>query len=106
MPQDRVMMRNPNTGRDDVRISAEYHVAVRSAILRAVGAAPGGLPFSELADAVERGTPPELWEDSSVGWYTTTVKLDMEAGGLLERSGSPQVLTLTARGHEMLDSLD
>ncbi len=37
--------------------------------------------------------------EGSVGWYATTVKLDLEARGLIERmpGESPQVLRLTGK---------
>ncbi len=46
--------------------------------------------------AFERRTPAEMWSDASVGWYTTTVKLDLEAKGIIEKEGSPQILRLAA----------
>lgn len=96
------MMRNPNTGRDDVRISARYYEAVRGAILRALDTRPDGVGFSDLSALVESDTDPGLWNDASVGWYTTTVKLDLQARGLIERSGSPQVLSITPEGRSAL----
>jgi DNA-binding transcriptional ArsR family regulator len=92
---DRVMMENPNTGRDDMRIARAIYEPVRQAILEALEDL-GEVPFSELHVEVEQRTPPELWEDASLKWYTTTVKLDLEAKGLLVKSGSPQVLSLPA----------
>lgn len=90
---DRVMMENPNTGRDDVRITRAIYEPVRKAILEAIEDA-GDLPLSELAGEVERRTPNELWDNASLMWYTTTVKLDLEAKGLILKKGSPQILSL------------
>ena len=90
---ERVTMQNPNTGRDDGTIAKRMYDPVRAAILDAIGDA-GTLPFAQLPAEVEARTPPELWEDASLGWYTTTVKLDLEAKGLIEREGSPQQLRL------------
>jgi hypothetical protein len=94
---DRVTLENPNTGRTDGTIARSYYEPVRRAILDAVEEA-GALPFSELRAEVERRTPTEMWENASVGWYTTTVKLDLEAKGLLTKEGSPQVLRLAVAG--------
>ena len=93
---DRVTVKNPNTGRDDTRILRRIYEPVREAILQAVGEA-GELAFKDLRAEVERLTPPSMWEKSSVGWYTTTVKLDLEARGLIERipRSRPQRLRLT-----------
>jgi len=98
------MLLNPNTGREDRKIAAEMYYPVRAAILRAVNATDG-LPFSQLYDLVEADTDAALWENSSVAWYTVGVKLDLEARGLLERSGSPQQLYLTSDGHAALCEL-
>jgi Family of unknown function (DUF6958) len=92
--EDRVVVRNPNTGRDDGTIARALYEPVRTAILEAVAEA-GTLPLSELRSEVERRTPPTMWDDASVGWYTTTVKLDLEAKGLILKEGSPQVLRVT-----------
>ena len=93
---DRVTVKNPNTGRDDTRILRRIYEPVREAILQAIGEA-GELAFKDLRAEVERLTPSSMWEKSSVGWYTTTVKLDLEARGLIERipRSSPQRLRLT-----------
>ena len=93
---DRVTVKNPNTGRDDARIRRRIYEPVREAILQAIGEA-GELAFMDLRAEVERLTPSSLWENSSAGWYTTTVKLDLEARGLIERipRSSPQRLRLT-----------
>lgn len=94
---DRVVLENPNTGSTDGTIAREFYDPVRAAILAAIGEA-GQLPLSELRSEVERRTRADLWKDASVGWYTTTVKLDLEAKGLVEKEGSPQVLRLGASG--------
>lgn len=94
---DRVVLENPNTGSTDGTIARALYDPVRAAILAAIGEA-GQLPFSELRAEVERRTSPDLWEDASVGWYTTTVKLDLEAKGLIEKEGSPQSLRLGTPG--------
>ncbi len=92
---DRITVRNPNTGRDSARILRRIYEPVRGAILQAIGEA-GELAFKDLRAEVARLTPSGLWEKSSAGWYTTTVKLDLEARGLIERipRSSPQRLRL------------
>ncbi|MEM7272956.1 MAG: hypothetical protein AAF547_07765 [Actinomycetota bacterium] len=100
---ERIMMSNPNTGREAVRIRVAMYEPVRDAILTAL-AELDAVPFSALRSEVERRTPGELWEDASVGWYTTVVKLHLEASGLLTRDGSPQVLRLTDDGRAALDA--
>ncbi len=92
---DRITIKNPNTGRDDTRILRSMYDPVRSAILDAIRDA-GTMPFQDLAGEGQRRTPPEMWESASVGWYTTTVKLDLEARGEIERvpRSSPQMLRI------------
>ena len=101
MSDERIMMKNPNTGRDDLRIRVAVYEPVRDAILGAIDEA-GELTNSKLRAEVEARTPAELWEENSVGWFTTTVKLHLEANGWLVKEGSPQVLTLTDAGRAEL----
>lgn len=91
----RIMLKNPNTGRDDTRILRSRYDPVRAAILGAIGDA-GELAFKDLRAAVARRTPAALWERASVSWYTTAVKLDLEARGLIERipGSKPQRLRI------------
>ena len=99
--RDSIMMKNPNTGRDDMSIAVSIYEPVRDAILAAIHDV-GELPNKLLIDEVERRTPAELWENSSVAWYTTSVKLHLEATKLLVKRGSPQILSLTDAGREAL----
>jgi len=97
MADDRIMMQNPNTGRDDRHIRVAIYEPVRDAILTAIHDA-GSVRFMDLCDHLEARTPAAMWKNASPGWYTTSVKLHLEAIGLLSRSGSPQELTLTDEG--------
>jgi hypothetical protein len=98
---DRISLENPNTGKKGLRIRKLYYEHVRAAIMHAIDEA-GELRFSQLAGEVEARTPPELWADASVGWYATSVKLDLEAKGLIEKEGSPQYMWLTPEGKAMM----
>lgn len=105
MSDDRIMMHNPNTGREDSTIAVAIYEPVRDAILGALADEPGMRFMDDLFHAVEERTPPELWSDASVKWYTTTVKLHLEATGLIDRHGSPQQLTLTDAGTAELQEI-
>lgn len=59
--------------------------AVRRAILAALPTRGAGLPFRALATEVGRRMDNAAFGSGSVGWYTTTVKLDLEARGLIRR---------------------
>ena len=79
-------------GKTGTNINKEKYEAVREAILDIIHERRE-VPFSDLADAVGA----KLTDfDGSIGWYTTTVKLDLEARGEVERipKRTPQVLRL------------
>lgn len=101
MPDDRIMMKNANTGRDGTRIRVAIYEPVRDAILAALDDADS-LVLAELGEQVEARTDPEIWANASVMWYTMTVKLHLEAIGLLTKSGSPQQHQLTDLGRKEL----
>ncbi len=92
---DRIMTLHP-AGKTGVNIERVKYDAVRQAIIASIGE-QGELAFKELPGAVASRLPVDF--DGSVGWYTTTVKLDLEARGLIERvpGQSPQMLRLTAQ---------
>ena len=62
----------------------KYEV-MKAALLTVVPADDAGFPFQDLADAVRPHLPTELFANASVSWYVVTVKLDLEARGLIER---------------------
>ena len=93
----RVMTRHPDPDKQGTRIDAAIYEATKSAILRSLEeAGDEGVAFGDLSGEVERRSDPAIWKARSVGWYTTTVKLDLEARSLICRSGSPQRLFLVA----------
>lgn len=100
---DRITMQNPNTGRTDNTMDRKMYDPVRTAILQALNDVDG-VRFSDLPAEVEARTPAAMWASSKVGWYTTSVKLDLEARGLLERFDSPQRLRLTTAGRNALSN--
>lgn len=93
----RITTQHPDPDKQGTRIDVAVYEAARSAILEALEAAGGdGVAFGDLSGEVERRSDPAIWADRSVGWYTTTVKLDLEARDLIRRSEgrSPQRLYL------------
>lgn len=79
--EERILTLHPE-GKEGVNISKLKYEVVRHAILDALGA-HGELAFADLPQAVAQRLEPDF--DGSIGWYTTTVKLDLEARGLIER---------------------
>jgi hypothetical protein len=91
--EDRILTRPP-AGKQGVNITRPRDEAVRAAILDSIRARGGQIPFGDLPDAVGRLLPADF--DGSVGWYTTTVKLDLEARGEIVRVAgrTPQEIRL------------
>ena len=84
MTDERIAMLNPKTGEEDTRIRVAMYEPVKAAILETL-AELGEVAFKDLRVEVEKRTSPELWLAASPGWCTTTVKLDLETRGLIER---------------------
>ena len=83
--EERVEVLHPDPERKGTRISTAMYESVRKAILDAVPAGEPGLPFADLSKKVQERVPKHLFENASVSWYTVTVKLDLEARGLVSR---------------------
>jgi hypothetical protein len=97
-PEDRVSCETPTPGKQPTRILRWKYDAVRRAILKAVPKKGEGLLFKTLPAEVTRHLTAEEKDNlGSIGWYTTTVKLDLEVKGELKRvpGATPQRLTRT-----------
>lgn len=96
MAEEKVACRTPAKGRDgETNIPAWKFALLRGAIRDSL--ADGPVLFSALKEAVR----PRLGEDDlarlgSLGWHLTTVKLELEVRGEIERvsGASPQELRL------------
>jgi hypothetical protein len=89
---DRIRTRHPQ-GKRGVNIKRHTYDAVRGAIVEALRE-EGEIAFRDFAQSVEQRLDGGF--EGSVGWYVTTVKLDLEARGIVERvpDKSPQYLRL------------
>ncbi|MCO6450647.1 MAG: hypothetical protein J5I90_07635 [Caldilineales bacterium] len=94
MNEERILTLHP-AGKQGVNISRDKYDAMRSAILACL-ADGAELSFSELNSAVEQRLEGKF--EGSIGWYFTTVKLDLEARGEIERvlGSKPQRLRLVS----------
>ena len=92
---ERIMTLHPN-GKQGVNIDKAKYALIKQAILASL-AEQGEMPFSQLGEAVATCLSEPF--DGSIGWYTTTVKLDLEARGEIERvpGKSPQVVRLVQK---------
>jgi GNAT superfamily N-acetyltransferase len=91
----KVMCKTPTPGKQGVNIDRWKYDLVREAILKAVPNSKTGVPFKELHKAVRKNmTPGNAKKVGSMSWYTTTVKLDLEVRGEIERvpGATPQRL--------------
>ncbi len=89
---ERILTLHPE-GKQGVNIEKYKYDLIKEAILISIKER-GTILFQELPAAVE--TSLEEPFEGSIPWYTTTVKLDLEARGLIERipGRSPQELRL------------
>jgi hypothetical protein len=92
MTEEKILTLHPQ-GKQGTNISKAKYEQMRDEIVRALKDEPDQT-FSELNDVVGRRLDGRF--DGSIGWYFTTVKLDLEARGIVERipNASPQRLRL------------
>ena len=93
---EKILTLHPEEGKAGVNIDRAKYDTIRDAILRVL-AREDAVRFMDLTDLVSA----ELAAfEGSVGWYVVTVKLDLEARGVIERvpQRKPQILRMTAQG--------
>jgi len=89
--EERIMTQHPQK-KSGVNIQRDKYEQVRSAI-ELVLKENGPQTFQALNEAVEQKLEGNF--DGSIGWYFTTVKLDLEARGFLackRKPGQPQII--------------
>lgn len=81
-------------GKGPTRVNREDYEAYRRALLRVIPRAKGGVAFMRLPGLVEEILAQDVRGRTRTKWWVTTVKLDLEARGLIERvpGVSPQHL--------------
>lgn len=72
-------------GKGPTRVNREDYDAYRRALLRVIPRRKGGVAFMDLSDLVRQVLPEDVRARTKAGWWVTTVKLDLEARGLVER---------------------
>ncbi len=95
---DKILCHTPTPGKQGARIDRWKYELVRDAILNVVPAEGAGVAFKDLPDLVAGElSAADRARLGSLTWYTTTVKLDLEVRGELERlaGASPQRLRRT-----------
>lgn len=89
--EDRILTQHPEN-KKGVNIRRDKYDQVRAAIESALKET-GPLTFQALNEAVQQQL--EGVFEGSIGWYYTTVKLDLEARGVIiceRKSGMPQMI--------------
>ncbi len=88
MPDEkgRVYAEHPDAQKSGTNVDGTKYAAVRAAMLKAIPRSKDGASFKELPELVlDRLPEGEIPGGGSIMWWTTTVKLDLEARGLIER---------------------
>jgi hypothetical protein len=86
MNNEKTVCRTPTPGGQPTRIDSWKFDLIREAILKAVPKRGEGVQLRALPAMVRRHlSPKDLESLGSVGWYTTTVKLELEVRGELTR---------------------
>jgi hypothetical protein len=94
---DKVLCQTPTPDKQSTRIDRWKYDLIHTAIQAVIPSGEQGVEFRDLAALVEQKIDPGTLEKlGSVSWYTTTVKLDMEVRGEIERvpGSKPQRLRL------------
>jgi hypothetical protein len=88
--EDRILTQHPQ-GKAGVNISRTKYATIKAAILETLRT-DGDATFEDLVRRVEHRLTGSF--DGSIPWYVTTVKLDLEVRGLIERvpQSNPQRL--------------
>jgi len=91
--QERIMTLHPDTGKVGVNIEVNKYNQMKDTLL-GILKKEGEMSFGDLAKAAKNHLKGKF--DGSIGWYMTTVKLDLEARKLVKcnRKSSPQKIAL------------
>ena len=99
MEEERIQTLHPVPGKNGVNIDKQKYEVVRDTIIQ-IMSRHDNMSFSELGKTVASNLGEDF--DGSPGWYFTTVKLDLEARGILKRieGHRPQLLCLSIDSQE------
>lgn len=79
--EEKILTLHPD-GKKGTNISLEKYNVIKDAMLQMIHQA-GEITYQDLSDELERNLQPTF--DGRVVWYVITVKLDLEARGIIER---------------------
>ena len=94
---DRIQLRHPDRTKKMPRVDRQTYAVVRRTALATLPRTGPGVTWTEFRDTVARRLARAKGWDRTLNawWYTTAVKLDLEARGEIKRmpKSSPQRLT-------------
>jgi hypothetical protein len=82
MEEEKFLTLHPEEGKQGVNISRAKYEMIRQAILKAIRS-QGSISFQGLVSLIDYNLRNRF--EGSIPWYVTTVKLDLEARGEIER---------------------
>lgn len=88
MSKDKVEMfdaLHPDPEKQGTRVTKSTYEAYKAALLEIIPPTDEGIEYGALSKAVVPHLSSELVENTSQGWWVTSVKLDLEARGMIER---------------------
>lgn len=93
MEEEKIMTLHPEEDKQGVNISRAKYDMIRQAILNAVRS-QGTISYKGLVSLIDYNLRNRF--EGSISWYVTTVKLDLEARGEIERipDSKEQILRL------------
>jgi hypothetical protein len=86
MVEEKILTLHPEEGKQGVNISLSKYEMIRQAILDAIRS-QGTITFKGLVSLIDYNLRNRF--EGSITWYVTTVKLDLEARGEIERVPGP-----------------
>ena len=97
MEEERITTLHPQ-GKKGVNISKRKYDAARDAIIESIGLGKD-MTYTRLVEDVRQRIGHSF--QGSISWYVVSVKLDMEARGILKRvpGTRPQQIRLVEQGH-------
>lgn len=86
--------KHPDPAKQGTRIDRDKYDEMKRALLKLIPRHADGIAFGRLREVLPDELDAEVYSGASVSWYLTTIKLDLEARGLIERvpGKSPQHL--------------
>ena len=82
---EKVELLHPDPDKEGGRCDAARYRAMKRALLQVIPRRGEGVAFGDLSELVRPRLPEDVFEGASVTWHVTSVKLDLEARGLIER---------------------